>query len=394
MANLEFLTVEYNEESLHKLEDLFARFKQATRHTVTPIYHNWDTVWRDLLNVGIYRRGADLAEIGTTWLNSLISMNALHQLDPREIKLTGEISAFLPAAWQNVTAGGVEVYGIPFRLDVRIIHFWRDCLEEAGVDPQTAFQTPAAFHKTMLALQKVMPKPFAATGDRGDHNTIYDSASWVWANGGDFISPDGKSVLFDQPAALEGFRQYFELYRFISGPGMHTSDVLNSFIQRKVAAITLGPWLYSNLKEQNRIDLISQLGLASPPGPAFVGGSVLSVWQHSRYTRESLELIKFLTSPAIQAELVPLTGMLPAAKEAWDMPALKDNAIFNAFYEPLLHGRAFTRVPVWGMIEEKLIIEMSFIWDEIFATPDPDVDAIIKKHLISLGRRLNITLNT
>ncbi len=393
MANIEFLTVEYNQEATQKLNTIFRTFEQTCHHTLVPTFHSWQSVWKELVNIGIYRRGADLAEVGTTWLDSLISMNSLRPFSDRDLAILGGAPAFLPSAWQHATVEGRdEVWAIPFRVDVRVMHYWRSMLEQVGVDPEQAFSSPVAFKRTLTALQAVLPKPFATTTGRGDQNTVYDAAPWVWANGGDFVAPDGRSVLFDQPAALDGLCQYFDLYRFMAPGKLATEDVSSLFIQRQVAAINLGPWLRSNLVEQNRTDLLADLGMSAPPGPAFMGGTVLVIWQHSRFEREAVDLIDRLISPAVQAGFCPLTGMLPALKEAWDQPALKDDPLNSVFYKALENSRTLSRVSVWGTIEEKLKIEISQIWEEIFAAPDPDILAIVKKRLVPLARRLNITL--
>jgi maltose-binding protein MalE len=173
---------------------------------------------------------------------------------------------------------------------------------------------------------------------------------------------------------------------------MNTGDVLNLFIQEKVAVINLGPWLRSNLVEQNRTDLIPRLGTTMPPGPAFMGGSVLAIWQHTRYEREVVDFIERLISPVAQASFCPLTGLLPARKEAWQLPELRDDPLTSTFYRALETSRTLSRVSVWGTIEEKLKIEISQVWDELFSTPDPNVEAILRKRLVPLARRLNITL--
>ena len=393
MANIEFLTVEYNQAATQKICEIFKSFEQSYYHTVIPTFHSWESVWHALVNVGIYRRGADLAEIGTTWLDSLISMNALRPFSERDLARLGGAQSFLPSAWQHATVEGRdEVWAIPFRVDVRLVHYWKDLLEKVDVDPDTAFTSPASFKQTMAALQTILPRPFVVTTSRGAQNTVHDAASWVWANGGDFVAPDGRSVLFDQPAAIDGLCQYFDLYRYMHPGRMGTADVLNLFIQGQVAAIILGPWLRSNLEEQNRTELIPNLGISMPPGPAFMGGSVLAVWQHTRYEHEVVDLIERLISPAAQASFCPLTGLLPVRKEAWEMPEIKDDPLNRIFYQALENSRTLSRVSVWGTIEEKLKIEISQIWDEIFATPDPDVEAILKKRLVPLARRLNITL--
>ncbi len=393
MANIEFLNVEYNPVATQKLEEIIHKFEQNRRHTILPTFHSWQGVWNALVNVGIYRRGADLAEVGTTWLDSLISMNALRPFPERDVTMLGGAQAFLPTAWNHATVEGrSEVWAIPFLVDVRVIHFWRGMLEQVGVEAENAFSSPAAFKKTLTALQKIMPKPFAVTTSRDNQNTVYDAATWVWANGGDFVAPDGRSVLFDQPAALDGLCQYFDLYRFINPGRFGNVQVLDKFIRQELAVINLGPWLRNNLRDQNLTELIPQYGIALPPGPAFTGGSMLVVWQHTRFEREVVEFIERLISPDVQSTFGPLSGLLPALKAAWDEPALKEDPLYGVFYNALETGRTLTRVSVWGTIEDKLRVDIGAIWDEIFATPSPDIEAIVKKRLVPLARRLNMTL--
>ncbi len=393
MANIEFLTVEYTPAATQRLFEVIKQFERSRRHTIIPTFHSWESVWRALVDVGIYRRGADFAEVGTTWLDSLISMNALRPFSDRDLAILGGAPSFLPSAWQHATVEArPEVWAIPFRVDVRVIHFWREHMAQAGIDPQDAFSSPASFKKTLAALQKIVPHPFVTTTSRSDQNTVYDAASWVWANGGDFVAQDGHSVLFDQPAAIEGLCQYFDLYRFMSSGHIGTTDVSALFLNRQVAAINMGPWLRTNLLEQDRAEILQEMGVAAPPGPAFLGGTALVIWQHTRFEREIVEFIDSLIHPTLQSDFCTVSGLLPANKEAWDRPGLKDDPINSIFYQVLQTGRTLSRVSVWGMIEEKLKIEISLIWDEIFSTPDPDIEVIVRKHLVPLARRLNITL--
>jgi len=177
------------------------------------------------------------------------------------------------------------------------------------------------------------------------------------------------------------------------GPGLFgTRDRITAFMNRQAAAMSVGPWLRSGSRLSNP-DL-PKVRIALPPGPAFVGGSALVIWQHSRVEREAVDFIDRLISPEVQSTLVPMSGMLPVLKEAWDEPVMKEDPWAGVFYEALKTGRVLCRAPVWGIIEEKLKIEFSMIWEEIFSAPDPNIEAIVKKRLLPLARRLNITLGT
>jgi ABC-type glycerol-3-phosphate transport system substrate-binding protein len=395
MAVLEFITGTYNQDAVHKLQQIFTAFEQDGCGSVSNTRYSWDDLWRQLLHTAIYQPETDLAEVGTTWLDSLMAMNALRPFSRNDLLSIGDRDVFIPSAWQSAMFAGMqEVWAIPYRVDVRVVYYWRDLLEAVGVDPLTAFSTPAAFHSTLAALQKIMPTPLCLSTDRSDHDCLHDSASFVWASGGDYVSPDGRRVLFDQPSTLDALTEYFQLYRYMPPLRMRGSDEIRLFFERKVAVTILGPWLPARLKEAQRFDLLPRLGIASPPGPAFVGGSLLVIWEHSRNARKAVDLISRLVSPQVQAELCPLTGELPARLEPWQLPAFRENPLISAFYEPLLNGRSLTRVPIWQMIEEKLSFEMGLIWEELFASPGPDVANIVRRHLLPQARRMNITLGS
>src|SRR3974377_529065 len=67
---------------------------------------SWDTAWRDLVKAALYSAGAEVAEIGSTWLGDLVAMNALHAFTPDEVNLLGRASNFIPSAWQGCHLSG------------------------------------------------------------------------------------------------------------------------------------------------------------------------------------------------------------------------------------------------------------------------------------------------
>jgi hypothetical protein len=70
-----------------------------------------------LINIGIYHRGAEVAEVGTTWLESLAAMGTLRPFSSAEIAKLGGESAFIPATWSGLSFGDNEqILGIPIDL--------------------------------------------------------------------------------------------------------------------------------------------------------------------------------------------------------------------------------------------------------------------------------------
>jgi len=229
----------------------FNDFSQQSNIDVHNTFSNWDDYWQELLNMAIYKHGPDLAEVGTTWMESLAAMNALRPFSSKEVTALGGEAAFLPASWRTASIGkDGRILGIPFRADVRIIFYWADIIEKAGIDPEKDFSSPAALHKTLKTLQTSLQYPWAISTHPKDHNTLYNSASWVWAHGGDFISKDGLSVAFNHPKALEGWNDFFSLKEFMPPLDTPLTDLqaFELFANRKIAAFVGGPWALPDLQ--------------------------------------------------------------------------------------------------------------------------------------------------
>jgi multiple sugar transport system substrate-binding protein len=391
MSTVQLIAVSHGEENDATLRDYIQRgYAGATSITT----YDWETIWAELVNTGIYRRGADVSEIGSSWLESLIAMNALRPFSESEISALGGQGQFLPVVWQNMyLLDGKQVWGIPFRADVRVICYWSDLLETANVDPETAFASPEDLETALEQLQPVCQYPWTVSMDRQDNNTVYNAASWIWANGGSFFTEDGKKVTLDSPAAMEGLRQYFALRRFCQ-PGLTRADqTLNLFAQKKTAIMIAGPWIKTFLKSAGIPDGQARLvKVAPPPGPAYVGGSVLVQWQHSLNLTESLKLIHCLIQRDLQAIYPTQTGLLPIREDLWQQEPFLSDPHYQALYRILSNGRTLPSVPLWGMIERKLIDTLGQVWAELATNPGYSEKDVLERLVPPLIHKLNLTL--
>lgn len=351
-----------------------------------------------MVNIGIYKRGADLSEVGTTWIGSFVSMNVLRSFAPAEIEQIGGKSAFLPTAWQTTSLiGDTRVWAIPFMSDVRVIFYWRDLLEKARVDEASAFASFENLEETFNRLKKIIPFPWAVPTDLSTQDTLHNASSWVWAVGGEFVRSDGRKTGFALPEALTALKAYFGLSRFMPQDAHPISDerMVSLFRQRQVAAIVCGPWLLPYLQEQPGFsEHASDVGIALPPGPSFVGGSDLIVWRHVRYEDECIELIRQLVSTQAQIEFCPASGLLPVRMEALADPFYANDPYNKILVEALQKGRIPTPFTLWGMVEDKLSTSFAQVWSDIFTRPDEDLDMILVRHLGGLARRLDMMLGS
>jgi len=210
------LTTANHAQIVQILNPAIERFKQYHHSSVQITTQDWETIWKDLVNIGIYKRGADVSEVGTTWMGSLISMNALRDFTRAEIAQIGGERVFLPPAWHTTYLPGSErIMAIPFLTDVRVIFYWRDMLEKAGVAEATAFSSFDAMEETLSRLKGIVSAPWAISTDTSTHDSLYSALSWVWAVGGDFISPDGRKTLLTDPQVRSALNTFFGLHRYM-----------------------------------------------------------------------------------------------------------------------------------------------------------------------------------
>jgi ABC-type glycerol-3-phosphate transport system substrate-binding protein len=150
--------------------------------------------------------------------------------------------------------------------------FWL-LLEKAGVPAAAAYADHAALVRTLTALQASdLPHPLLMDAEPLAM-TLQEASSWVWAAGGDFISPDGKRVTFTSPEALAGFRNYFSLRRFMPAATLQPAS-FELFHDRAAAVVVDSQWL-AMLGRGSNFPQFDRVGIATFAPTPYVGGSSL-----------------------------------------------------------------------------------------------------------------------
>jgi multiple sugar transport system substrate-binding protein len=378
--------------ALPVLQPLLDQFAAEQGITVRLRPLSWDTGWSELTRVARTGSGPDLSEIGSTWLGDLIATQALRPFGLADVRQVGGAGTFLPVAWQvGHPTGQSETWAIPWLVGARLLYFRRRLLEAAGVPVTTAFGTAEQLDRTLRQLQaaRVDLPWIVPTGTT--HTTLLNAASWVWGAGGDFVSADGKRLLFQEPAARAGLRAYFALHRYLAPTARHLRGEQPDlqFLQNAAAAVTIsGHWLFMDARAQPPAAALADLGLAPPPGPSFVGGSYLVIWKHSPQPAAALALIRFLTQRAAQVAYSQAMGLLPVTPEALAGAPFATDPAWQVVLRALQAGRTFPVIRTWGQIEYRLVAAFSTLWAEILADPQLDLEATLARQLTALAARL------
>jgi multiple sugar transport system substrate-binding protein len=226
---------------------------------------------------------------------------------------------------------------------------------------------------------------------------LQNAASWIWAKGGDFASADGRQVLLDRPEACEGLQAYLRLSRYMPPEVKRVEglDATRLFARRQVAVVMgAAGWLPGLYKQSTSPDVMAHLGVSTPPGPAFVGGSALIIWRHTRHVNHAVNLIRLLVDRAVQIDCFLDQGALPVRLDVLSEPAFTTNPHRRVLVEALKSGRTFPVISKWAEIEERLGNAFTWLWDELIKDPDQDLEGLVVPYLEATARRLAITLGT
>lgn len=378
-----------------ELRSLVTRFEAEYNCPVQIQALPWRGAWSEFVRIALYKHGPDVSEVGNTWVSEFVSMNALRPFTGAETAHMGGPSEFLAPAWQSgILAGHPQsrsmVWAIPWLADVRILCYRRDLLERAGVDPESAFGNVKALAQTLARLQAAgIPMPWVVP-TRRSRMTLHNIAHWVWGAGGDFLTPDMRRTAFNKAEARAGMRAYFELARFLSpgARGLEETDSDARFISGKAAVTISGPWLLKVPSEYTAF-----YGQTLPPGTPFVGGSHLAIWKHTRQAEKAVELVRFLSSETAQTALFNRFGLFPTRLDVLNSDVFASDPFHRQVAEGLKAGRTFPPFTLWGLVETRLTAALADIWADILAKPEPDIDAILDRHLGPTAQRLDVTLS-
>ncbi|HEY4720793.1 MAG TPA: extracellular solute-binding protein [Anaerolineae bacterium] len=394
MVELELSIMARGMDPVGDIQPLLDQFEAEHHIHVKVVVLTWESAWVELVKMALHGHGSDVSEIGTTWIGNLIAMNALRPFAASELTALGGPATFLPASWKSGTViGEREQYAVPWLADTRLIYYQRDLLDKVGVNAATAFLSPEQLALTLSRLRDSGVKAPWVVPTRHAWNTLHNIASWIWGTGGEFVSADGRRVVFDRPEARAGIKAYFDLYRYLAPEARHFDRLQSdSYFWEKQAAVTItGSWDIL-LKRSINADSVATWGLALPPGAPFVGGSNLVIWQHARSEREAFRLVKFLMSKQTQATYNLRTGLLPVRFDTLASPDYTDDPIQAMMVTALHAGRSYPTIRLWGLIEDKLAHAFAQLWAEILDLPAPDIDALLDKYLPPLAEQLNSTL--
>lgn len=384
-----------NPAKLTDVQNLLAGFEQRRSLRVKVNYQGWDSAWSGLVRNSIHGSAPAVSEIGTSWVPDLVGMNALYPLPASVIKAVGNESDYVPQSWKSCfLLGDLQMWSLPWISGARVIYYRKDLLAKAGLDPDTAFRSPEAMLDSVRQLQKAgIARPWI-TSTAASLNTFHLISSWIWAAGGDYISEDGRRLLFAEDKAIDGMAAFFALGNHMgSGLQEYSYDAAIDMFWRGDAAITMdGGWVYETQKFEANPEVLENLGVALPPGPSYAGGSNLVIWTNTKDKGAAEELLLFMTEPESVMTMARVTGLSPARRSLLNAPEVIRRDFGKVMSQAIDTGRALPNHVFSAMLEDKLRYTFGNIWADVLKSPGGDLREMIAGHLLPLKERLELAI--
>lgn len=122
-----------------------------------------------------------------------------------------DLSGFVPATIGEATGLDKRLYGLPSSVDSRLLYWNKQLFAEAGLDPERA---PATWDEMRAYAAKLTRRE--TNVERLGFHTEEGQATlhtFAWQNGGDFLSPDGKTATLAQPQNVEALEWMVTIMR-------------------------------------------------------------------------------------------------------------------------------------------------------------------------------------
>lgn len=256
-----------------------------------------------------------------------------------------------------------------------ILYYNKDLFDKAGV----AYPTNDWTWDDMLAAAKKLTLDTNGDGKIDQwgfavNNVVWVWAAFVWAHGGDILSPDRKQCLLQSPEAIEALKFYYGMLtdQKVSPPpgALPQQSWAGDWMTTQAVAMGLfGPWFRPTLVT---MDKPFKWDVAYPPKDPKTGkrGFVVytDMWGMSPNTKvpqQTWDFMKFLTSKAGQQEWTDLIGarFISPIKEV----AQSDKWLHygGSSGEIILDSLSFSQVPPVNFGNAN---EVENTWDQEFGT--------------------------
>jgi multiple sugar transport system substrate-binding protein len=180
-----------------------------------------------------------------------------------------DMADFSDATIRVATGPDGKINVLPMNQDLFILYYNKEMFEQAGLS-----SPPKTYDEVMTAAQKLTDKGkgvfgFTGRGVKNANVVLYDNILLGWDQ--ETVTPDGKNLLTDTPAAIEAAKWYQKIMRECAPPGsvgFNWNECQTTFSQGRAAMWWDGIGFSAPLVDPSKSKVVGKVGFAPvPAGP-------------------------------------------------------------------------------------------------------------------------------
>jgi len=398
---LNFLTIADTPEDLQPLRGLLASFEREQQLQLSLRRVGWERAWQALLMDAVEGKGPHVSQIGSTWVATMAMLDALRTFSANDIAAIGGPACFLPCAWESVKfANRAEIWAIPWSVYTFVLYYRRDILDQAGIDPVSAFATTRVMRETFTKLSKNGNAPWAFPSLHPYADLVHIASSWARASGGDYMDGAGREPTFTRPEASQGLMDFFELFPHIplALRGLNVEACTNAFARGDVAVLIGGAEIGNELMVSPYAsqEMRENVAVTTLPGIPWIGGDHLVIWKNvltdADHEKAALDLVKYLSRTETQIRLFQVENILPARADAYDELTFPLETTRPTIQKILNMGRPHPPVRLWRRIEAFLDEMLLDIGSMVLRQPTSSPSDVAMSMLEQYAQKLSAVL--
>ncbi|MFA5858153.1 MAG: extracellular solute-binding protein [Elusimicrobiota bacterium] len=364
------------------VDSVIREFEKQSQAKVTTKILSWTTGRDELLAALKAGTGPDLFELGSDMIAEFYAGAYLYDMAAEVNELKQRYNAWEPVEY------GTEIVGVPWILDSRVVFYNKEMLKAAGFDEN---MPPKTWEQLKVMAKKIHApeKGVYGFGMNGrDPNVLYKKVlPFVWSNGGNVLSLDGKSCVINTKQVKEAIDFYVSLKPFSIVDNQANLDRM--FAEGKIAFWISGSWLISRIE---RVSPNMPFGVSMIPVPgkkgksvSFAGGDYVVVNKKSVSTKVAAELAKFMCREDNSFYLCQVLDMfVPAAKLQFSEKYYENRPQEKVIVKQLEHSYAAPKHQKWveiqKVLEEKIAdaIEGKIVVDKALSEATVEINELVK----------------
>ena len=296
----------------------------------------------------------DVVELGSDWVAQFSSSGVLTDLSSGFSTDTTIFtsSTLAPGLWNGT------LFAVPWVVDTRVMFYNKELMARAGLDSSAP---PATWADLQMACDKITSLGggvFGFGANASDAHRLYKKVlPFIWANGGDVLSADGKQCVINSDQNKIALNAYL---RLTSTGMLETQKQLDAeFSQGVIGFWFSGGWLIDKISAEHPdlhygITLMPQPAAGTGSRASFAGGEYLAVPRGAKEQTAVLDLVHYLTDgPNALAFCKQVTEAGYPADRRYQNDAFFANDPHRKMFIAQLASARFTPVhPKWLDIEK------------------------------------------